>query len=220
MSWSVEPLQAALAAADAASTTALEYFSIHGLAPRHKPDGSALTVADLAVEEAVRSVLDAMTPGVPIVAEESASEARPTDCWVVDPIDGTENFSRGVPVWATLISMLSGGVPSHAVIVAPALGRQWTATAGGGSYADGQRLQVSTRATRRHATLACGGLHEPPSAAAREAMTQTATTFRCAWGWGSNTAPTRVMALMAVAKSGYSPRPTAQAITAPSPEAS
>lgn len=184
-----ELLAAATAAVDAADHVTRSYFITGGITASRKPDGSAVTQADLAAEEAIRTTLERMTPGLPVIAEEAATlggqDPSPVDGWVVDPIDGTENFSRGTPVWATLLALRMGGVGTLAIISSPALKRRWTAAHGQGSFLGERRLRVSSRTSRADATLAFGGLHETPTMSARRALLAAASEFRCAWGWGN-----------------------------------
>ena len=184
-----ELLLVAIAAVEAADRVSLGHFSSGGLLASHKTDGSAVTEGDLAVEDVIRTTLERLAPGVPVLAEEATTGGgQPpisADCWVVDPIDGTENFSRGTPVWATLLALRSSGVAALAVVSAPALQRRWTAAVGQGAYAGEQRLAVSALTTRESATLAYGGLHEMPSPESRTSLLAAASQFRCAWGWGN-----------------------------------
>ena len=86
--------------------------------------------ADLAVEEALRAELAESRPADAVLGEEFGGEvAFEGRQWVIDPIDGTKNFVRGVPVWATLISLLVDGEPVVGVVSAPALTRRWYSTA-------------------------------------------------------------------------------------------
>jgi histidinol-phosphatase len=78
--------------------------------------------------------------------------------WILDPIDGTKNFVRGVPVWATLLALETAGEIVVGVVSAPALGRRWWASRGGGAFADGRRLSVSAVATIEDASLAYSSL--------------------------------------------------------------
>ena len=178
-------LRAAMFAADAAAETALDYVDRHDLERWFKDDGSRVTEADLAVEKTVRKALADLTPGIPMLGEETGGDGTASDHWIVDPIDGTENFSRGNPVWATLIAFESAGAVTVAVISAPALHRRWAALRGAGAFADDHKIQVSERAERRDATLCYGGLHELPTEAATRRALAAARGFRCAWGWGN-----------------------------------
>ena len=101
-----------------------------------KPDLTPVTDADEAVEAALRRVLAAERPGDAVLGEEyGGTAALHGRQWVIDPIDGTKNFVRGVPVWASLIALLEDGVPVVGVVSAPALGRRWWAGRGLGAYA-------------------------------------------------------------------------------------
>ena len=99
----------------------------------HKPDRTPVTDADLAVEDALRAVLAEHRPGDAVVGEERGGTATRGRTWVLDPIDGTKNFLRGVPVWATLIALVVDGRSEVGVVSAPALGRRWWAVRGAGA---------------------------------------------------------------------------------------
>ncbi|HEX6873179.1 MAG TPA: inositol monophosphatase family protein [Micromonosporaceae bacterium] len=179
-------LRIAHEAADAAADTARLFFGGAGLGRRFKADGSLATAADLACEDAVRARLHRLAPNDEILAEEQGGATAAADRWIIDPIDGTENFSRGNPVWATLIARQEGGQIVAGVVSAPALGRRWWAGSGMGAYSgQDERIRVSARTDLRQSTLCLGGLHECPSAAARQRLVQLAQAFRCAWGWGN-----------------------------------
>src|SRR5689334_21290663 len=90
-----------------------------------KPDLTPVSDADKAAEDLVRTQLRRTRPRDAVVGEEFAPTGHSSRQWVVDPIDGTKNFVRGVPVWATLLALLSDGVPVVGVVSAPALGRRW-----------------------------------------------------------------------------------------------
>jgi histidinol-phosphatase len=142
-------LELALHLAARADAITAARFGALDLRIDHKPDLTPVTDADEAVEADLRDVLARERPGDAILGEEQGGtptvEGRQ---WVIDPIDGTKNFVRGVPLWASLIALLDDGIPIVGVISAPALNRRWWAGAGIGSYAavgDGpaRRLSVS-----------------------------------------------------------------------------
>ncbi len=110
----------------------LDRFGAADLRVNAKPDLTPVSDADLAVERAIRQLLQAERPDDAVVGEEYG-DSRPavTRRWVVDPIDGTKNFVRGVPIWATLIGLLVDDRFELGVVSAPALGRRWWAGAGG-----------------------------------------------------------------------------------------
>jgi len=99
-----------------------------------KPDRTHVTDADIAVEQAVRARIAAERPTDGFFGEESGSSAGGSRQWIVDPIDGTANFLRGVPNWATLIALEVDGVPTVGVVSAPAFGVRWYAERGGGAW--------------------------------------------------------------------------------------
>jgi histidinol-phosphatase len=109
-----------------------------------KPDGSHVTAADRAIEAALRSHLAARCPGHAILGEEAGGAldpARPT--WVIDPIDATHNYMRGIPIFATLIGLVAEGRVLVGVASAPALRERWAAAAGRGATRNGEPIGVS-----------------------------------------------------------------------------
>lgn len=131
-------LALALALADAADAITLDRAGAVDLRVEHKPDRSPVTDADLAVEDAVRAVLATRRPGDAVLGEERGGPGgndRAGRVWVLDPIDGTKNFLRGLPVWATLLALVENGTPVVGVVSAPALRRRWWAAAGSGAFA-------------------------------------------------------------------------------------
>ncbi|GLZ35666.1 histidinol-phosphatase [Lentzea sp. NBRC 105346] len=139
-------LELALRLAEVADAITSTRFRAHDLVVDRKPDRTPVTDADVAVEDAMRSLLAAERPDDAIVGEERGATEGARQ-WVIDPIDGTKNFLRGVPVWATLIALVVDGTPVVGVVSAPALGRRWWASAGGGAFmSDGsgeRRISVS-----------------------------------------------------------------------------
>jgi histidinol-phosphatase len=128
------------AAADALS---MARFRARDLVVETKPDLTPVTDADRAVETAIRELLAVERPDDAVLGEEyGAAEGRRR--WLVDPIDGTRNFSRGIPVWATLIALEEDGAVRLGVVSAPALGRRWHAERGGGAWSGDDRLRVSS----------------------------------------------------------------------------
>lgn len=151
----MDDLALALAAADAADAISLPGFRGRSFFVDHKADASEVTDIDRATERAIREVLETNRPGCSIYGEEygeSGGAAR--EQWVIDPIDGTSNFVRGVPVWATLIALVVDDAPVLGVVSAPALGSRWWATPGGGAFRDGIRLAVSAVASLEEAHVA------------------------------------------------------------------
>ena len=109
-----------------------------------KPDLTPVTEADRAVEEALRERITRARRGHGIVGEElGTQDATGVWRWIIDPIDGTKNYVRGIPVWATCIALQREDEVVVGVVSAPALGRRWWAARGDGAFADGQPIRVS-----------------------------------------------------------------------------
>ncbi len=118
-----------------------------------KPDDSPVTDADRLVEALVRQRIATARPGHAVLGEEQGVSGDGEWRWIIDPIDGTKNFARGVPVWATLLSLQHHGEETCAVVSAPALGRRWWAARGAGAWSGEGRLRVSSVASLDQATL-------------------------------------------------------------------
>ena len=134
--------------ADAVDAQTMARFKAVDLQVDTKPDLTPVSDADRAAEEIIRGNLSRARPRDAVLGEEFGSEGHGPRRWIIDPIDGTKNFVRGVPVWATLISLVDEGVPVVGVVSAPALNRRWWAARGTGAYtgrslASATRLQVS-----------------------------------------------------------------------------
>jgi histidinol-phosphatase len=149
MSTVADDVELALRLADKADTLTLDRFGAQDLRIETKPDLTPVTDADRSAEETLRELLTASRPGDALFGEEyggtAVFEGRQ---WVLDPIDGTKNFVRGVPVWSTLIALLEDGVPTVGVVSAPALNRRWWAGAGQGAFTSfrGTTRQISVSA--------------------------------------------------------------------------
>ena len=157
-------LALALALADAADAVTTDRFLALDLRVETKPDDTPVTDADRATEQALRAVLDRRRPGDSIVGEEFGRSGGGARTWVLDPIDGTKNFVRGVPVWATLIGLMDGDEVYVGVVSAPALGRRWWASRGQGAWvsalgAEPRRLRVSGVSTLADASVSYSSLH-------------------------------------------------------------
>jgi histidinol-phosphatase len=127
-----------------------------------KPDLTPVTEADRAVEEALRRRIVADRPGHAVVGEELGDEAAGGGGWrwVIDPIDGTKNYVRGVPVWATLIALQRDGEGVVGVVSAPALGRRWWAARGEGAWAAGAVPSAPAAAAARVRVSAVAALDD------------------------------------------------------------
>jgi len=120
--------------ADAADDITMRRFRALDLRVESKPDLTPVSDADVAVEESLRNVLSRSRPRDAIFGEELGHTGSSRRCWVIDPIDGTKNFVRGVPVWATLIGLVDEDEVVVGVVTAPALGRRWWAARDGGAW--------------------------------------------------------------------------------------
>ncbi|HYH32915.1 MAG TPA: histidinol-phosphatase [Pseudonocardia sp.] len=128
-------LELALRLADTADAITLARFRATDLRVTRKPDRTPVTDADTAVEDALRGAIATERPGDAVLGEERGGAVADAERgWVIDPIDGTKNFSRGMPVWATLIALTVRGEPVAGVASAPALGRRWWAARGEGAW--------------------------------------------------------------------------------------
>ncbi len=162
-----DDLALALRLADAADAISLPRFGAADLRVDAKPDLTPVSDADLAVEAAIRDMLAGERPGDTVVGEEFGGDGSTATGrrWVIDPIDGTKNFVRGVPVWATLIALLDGDDIVVGVVSAPALSRRWWAAVGGAAWtrfadAPPRRCAVSAVRTLSDASLSYSDLAE------------------------------------------------------------
>lgn len=131
----VDDEKLALELAGEADSLTMSRFGAVDLRTHTKPDMTPATDADLATETMLRGRLAERRPLDSVFGEEfGGTREFAGRQWVIDPIDGTKNFVRGVPVWATLIALLVDGVPVVGVVSAPALGRRWWATQGQGAF--------------------------------------------------------------------------------------
>ena len=158
-----EDLALALSLADAADTITVARFGAVDLVVESKPDLTPVSDADRAVEQMVRDRLAAERPDDAVQGEEFGRSGDAARTWVVDPVVGTKNFVRGVPVWATLIAVMDGALPLVGVVSAPALGRRWWAAWGEGAYATTagappRRLTVSGVSRLEDASLSYSSL--------------------------------------------------------------
>jgi histidinol-phosphatase len=131
----VDDVNLVLDLAEEADSLTMPRFGAVDLRIDTKPDMTPATDADLDAETMLRGRLAEQRPGDSVLGEEfGGTTAFSGRQWVIDPIDGTKSFVRGVPVWATLIALLVDGVPVVGVVSAPALGRRWWAAQGQGAF--------------------------------------------------------------------------------------
>ena len=147
-----EDLAVALTLAGQADLIAMDRYRAQDLDIQVKPDRSEVTDGDKGIEKMIRDHLASARPGDSILGEEfgenPGASATSTRQWIVDPIDGTANFVRGVPIWGLLLALAIDGVPQLGVVSAPALGRRWWGATGHGAWTqegtgEPRRLRVS-----------------------------------------------------------------------------
>lgn len=130
--------------ADAAEKITMSRFRAVDLVVESKPDLTLVSDADRAAEDLIRGILKRQRPRDAVEGEEYETTGHGPRRWVIDPIDGTHNFVRGVPVWATLIALVDNEKPILGIVAAPALGRRWWAATGSGTWT-GRSLAAAKR---------------------------------------------------------------------------
>jgi histidinol-phosphatase len=143
----------ALELADLADAITLGRFLADDLVVETKPDLTPVTEADRAVELVLRKRVGEERPGHGVIGEEFGADQPGGARWILDPIDGTKNYLRGVPVWATLIALERDRRVEVGVASAPALQRRWWAARGEGAFVNGRRIHVSRVAELSDASL-------------------------------------------------------------------
>jgi histidinol-phosphatase len=149
--------------ADAADDITTKRFRALDLKVDTKPDLTPVSDADRATEDTLRHILRRSRPRDAVLGEETGQTGIGPRRWVLDPIDGTKNYVRGVPVWATLIGLMDGEDVVVGVVSAPALQRRWWAAAGGGAWTGrsltkAARCQVSQVTKLSDASLSYSGI--------------------------------------------------------------
>ena len=148
--------------ADAADAITLARFGAADLRVETKPDLTPVSEADRDAEEALRALVASSGRGEGVLGEEFGDDGGDAR-WIVDPIDGTKSYVRGVPVWATLLALERDGVVVAGLVSAPALARRWWAVRGEGAFADGVRCRVSSVARVEDALVSTTSPRELPS---------------------------------------------------------
>lgn len=178
-------LSFALELAELADSITLPRFRATDLAVEIKPDLTPVSEADRAVEEALRRRIAEERPGDGVLGEElgglSGDRRRR---WIIDPIDGTRNYVRGIPVYATLLALEVEGELVLGVASAPALGRRWWAARGEGAFADGQAIRVSGVRRIEDAVFAYTSVRDFYDRGARDAFLELAHRAWAARGFG------------------------------------
>jgi histidinol-phosphatase len=148
--------------ADAADAVTSARFRASDLRVDTKPDLSPVSEADRTAEEAIRALVASSGRGEGVLGEEFGDDGGDAK-WIVDPIDGTTSYVRGVPVWATLLALEREGVVVVSLVSAPALGRRWWAARGEGAFADGARCRVSAVSRLEDATVSTTSSRRMPA---------------------------------------------------------
>jgi histidinol-phosphatase len=149
-------LEFAASLADLADRLALERFGAADLRVETKPDLSPVTEADKAIEQALRERIAAERPADSVLGEEQGASGEGGRRWILDPIDGTRNYSRGIPIFATQIALEIDGEVELGLISAPALGRRWWAERGKGAFRSDGPISVSGVERLEDATVSIG----------------------------------------------------------------
>lgn len=173
----IADLAVALELADLADAITTARFGAADLVVQTKPDLTPVSDADRATEQAIRSHLAEVRPGDAVIGEEfGGADELGGRRWIIDPIDGTKNFVRGVPVWASLIALLDeSGRPAVGVVAAPALGRRWWAARDGAAWTSAfggepRQIHVSAVADLADASLSFSSLSGWAAHGRREAF--------------------------------------------------
>lgn len=184
-----DDLRLAHVLADAVERVTLARFRAQDLAVEAKPDLTLVSDADRDAEELLRSQLARTRPRDAVHGEEFAPTGHGPRRWVVDPIDGTHNFVRGVPVWGTLIALVVGEDPVLGLVAAPALGRRWWAAKGSGAWAgrsltSASRINVSGVSRLEDASLSVSSMTSWDAVGRSEAMLDLARSCWRERGFG------------------------------------
>jgi len=175
----VNDLEFALSLADDADALTMAHYRALDLWVETKSDLTPVTEADRAVEEALRVRIERERPGEAVAGEEFGIVEGDVRWWL-DPIDGTKQYARGLPIWATLIALEHDGEATVAIVSAPALDQRWWAVRGEGAFVDGGPIRVSEVAQLADAyvsTTSLRGFDAFPALAQRVAVARTYTDF-------------------------------------------
>ena len=163
--------------ADSVERVTMTRFKAEDLKVDTKPDLTPVTDADRDAEELIRSQLKRTRPRDAVQGEEFGTTGHGARRWIIDPIDGTKNYVRGLPVWATLIGLVDGDEPVVGLVSAPALNRRWWAAKGSGAYTgrnlySAKRIHVSGVSSIGDASLSYASLGGWRDAGRREEFLQ------------------------------------------------
>lgn len=167
-----------------AGDLALGYFT-GTFAVEYKADQSPVTIADRSTEELIRKLVAEKFPGDGFVGEEFGEQPGTSGFrWVIDPIDGTKSFIRGIPLWGTLVGVEYDGDPVAGAAYAPGLGQLWHAVRGGGAFRDGKPIRVSDRPALDAALMCFSGVNWFRAAGKERAFLDLCTATGQQRGWG------------------------------------
>jgi histidinol-phosphatase len=155
-----DDLSLALALAAEADLVSFDRYNALDLVVTTKPDRTPVTDADQAVERIIRERIEAARPDDTILGEEYGGGREPGRQWIIDPIDGTANYLRHVPIWGTLIALAIDGVPVVGVVSAPALGKRWWAAKGHGAWSESIQHEATKRDPQKLAVSGVADLSE------------------------------------------------------------
>jgi histidinol-phosphatase len=153
-------LELAQRMADAADAVTMRHFRSVSLRIESKPDNTPVSNADKEVERMIRDQLAAERPGDTVMGEEFGESGQGARRWIIDPVDATKNYVRGIPVFATLIALEEDGDIRLGVVSAPALGARWWGSRGEGAFGGDRRLAVSRIGSLEDAQLCHAGFEE------------------------------------------------------------
>ena len=172
-------LEYALALADEADILSMRHYRSLDLRVERKADFTPVTQADHAVEQALRARI-ARDRGEPVAGEEFGVEEGAVR-WLLDPIDGTKQYARGLPIWATLIALERDGEIVVGVASAPALGHRWWSERGEGAFLDGAPIHVSNVSRLEDAYVSTTSVSAFPEFAALASRVAVARTYTDFW---------------------------------------
>ncbi|WP_137844827.1 inositol monophosphatase family protein [Microbacterium sp. 2FI] len=182
-------LELALRLADAADAASMGRFDAPDLDIRRKSDATHVTEADLATERAIRALLEAERPDDSVFGEEYGVTGESSRQWIIDPIDGTANYLKGIPMWTTLIALAIDGVPRVGVVSQPAIGRRWWAATGHGAWTntvsgDPKRIAVSRVDTLAEASVSFQSVEQWDTVGRSDALLRLSRTVWRDRGYG------------------------------------
>lgn len=184
-----DDLRLAHVLADAVERPSLELFRSPELQVRHRDDGDLVTQADVQTEELLRHQLQRTRPRDVVQGEELPTTGHGNRRWVLDPIDGTVSYIRGVPVWASLIALVVDDEAVLGLVAAPALGRRWWAALGSGSWTGrslsaARQVHVSDASVVEHAAMSFSSLDSWLRHERRDAFLRLAGRCWCTRAYG------------------------------------